>query len=143
VVFARLVLIGKVEMEVILMRFCEWPVQIDTPPICIFLLQSPVSKRVLMSLVLPAMLAACAQLSIRPQPVQPSDPAVAGHAIEAEPFPPTEVVVRDFEVSPSSVRENASPLHHLNSLFRQGSPEKHQLEIGHAAVASLSKRSGG
>jgi hypothetical protein len=106
----------------------------------VFLLDWPMSKRVLMSIVLPAVLAACAQLSIRPQPVQPSDPAVTAHAIEAEPVPPNKVMVSDFEVSPSSVRDNSSPLHRLLNLFRQGSPEEHRLKIGRGAVASLSEQ---
>ena len=104
------------------------------------LLDSPMSKRVLMSIILPSVLAACAQLSISPQPVQPSDPAVAARAIEAEPLPPSMVMVRDFEVSSSSVRENASPLHRLFSLFRQESPEDRRLKIGRAAAISLSEQ---
>jgi hypothetical protein len=115
-------------------------VQIDTGPVYIFHLMSPLSNRVLMSLVLPVLVAACAQLSISPQPVEPSEPAVAAHAIATEPVPPTEIMVRDFDVSPSSVEENSSPLHRLINLFRQGSVEEHQLEIGHTAVASLSER---
>ncbi|MBV8450667.1 MAG: DUF4410 domain-containing protein [Deltaproteobacteria bacterium] len=94
----------------------------------------------LISIILPAVFAACAQLSISPQPVQPSDPAVAAHAIEAEPVPPNKVMVRDFEVSPSSVRENSSPLHRFINLFRQGSPEEYRLKIGRAAAASLSEQ---
>jgi hypothetical protein len=72
--------------------------------------------------------------------VQPPNPAVAAHAIETEPTPPGEVLVRDFGVSPSSVRDNASPLHRLISLFRQGSLEEHRLEIGRAASAGLSQQ---
>jgi hypothetical protein len=123
-----------------LMHFREWPNKSrDCVSLIVFLLDSRMSKRVLMLIVLPV-LAACAQLSIRPQPVQPPNPAVAAHAIEAEPIPPSEILVRDFGVSPSSVRDNASPLHRLISLFRQGSPEEHRLKIGQAAVASLSER---
>ena len=121
------------------MRSSQWLVQIVAAPLWIFLRESATSKRVLMLLVLPV-LAGCAQLSIRPQPVQPPNPAVAAHAIEAEPTPPSEILVRDFGVSPSSVRDNASPLHRLISLFRQGSPEEHRLEIGRAAVARLSQQ---
>ena len=121
------------------MRSSEWLVQVVAAPLWIVLRESATSKRVLTLLVLPA-LAGCAQLSIRPQPVQPPNPAVAARAIEAEPIPPSEVLVRDFGVSPSSVRDNASPLHRLISLFRQGSPEEHRLEIGRAAVARLSQQ---
>jgi hypothetical protein len=121
------------------MRSSEWLVQIVAAPLWIVLRESATSKRVLTLLVLPA-LASCAQLSIRPQPVQPPNPTVAAHAIEVEPTPPSEVLVRDFGVSPSSVRDNASPLHRLISLFRQGSPEEHRLEIGRAAVARLSQQ---
>jgi hypothetical protein len=110
----------------------------DCFSLIVFLLDSPISKRVLMSVALPAVLAACAQLSVSPQPVQPSGPAAAAHAIEAEPVPPNSVLVRDFEISPSSVRDNTSPLHRLIDLFRKGSPNQHRLEIGHKAVASLS-----
>jgi hypothetical protein len=127
-------------MEVILMRSSKSPVQIDIAAARIFLLKSSMSNRALMSLLLPALLAACAQLSLSPQPVQPTDPAVAAPAIEAEPVPPAKVMVRDFEVSPSSVRENASPLHRLVNLLRQGSAEEHRFEIGRAAVASLSEQ---
>jgi len=93
-----------------------------------------------MSIILPTVLAACAQLSISPQSVQPSDPAVAARAIEAEPLPPNKVMVHDFEVSSSSVRENSSPLHRLFDLFRQGSPEEYRLKIGRTAAASLSEQ---
>jgi hypothetical protein len=103
-----------------------------------FLLDSLMSKQVWISLILTTALAACAQLSISPQPVQRSDPAVASHAIAAEPLLPTDVVVRDFEFSPSSVRDNSSPLHRAIDLFRQSSAEERGLEIGRAAVASLS-----
>jgi Domain of unknown function (DUF4410) len=121
------------------MRSCEWPVRIGTASLSIALLR-PRSKRVLMSLVFPAVLAGCARLSIRPQAIQPSGPVIAGRAIAAEPLPPTEMIVRDIEVSPSSVRENGSPFHRLFSLFRQGSPDEHRLELGRRAAASLSKQ---
>ena len=88
-------------------------VQVETVSPSTVLPRSPMSKAVLMALVLTAVLAGCAGLSIKPQPIQPSDPALAARAIDAEPVPPTKIVVRDFEVSPSSVRENASPLHRL------------------------------
>jgi hypothetical protein len=68
---------------------------------------------------------------------------VARHAIEAEPVPPKKmkkIMVRDFEVSPSSITDNASPLHRLINLFRQGSTDEHRLEIGHGVVASLSEQ---
>jgi hypothetical protein len=121
------------------MRSSEWLVQIVATPLWIVLREWATWKRVSTLLVLPA-LAGCAQLSIRPQPVQPPNPAVAAHAIEAEPIPPSEVLVRDFVVSPSSVRDNASPLHRLISLFRQGSPEEHRLQIGRSAGARLSEQ---
>jgi hypothetical protein len=126
-------------MEVILVHSLDGPYK-SIPPLGILLLESPMWKRALMSLVLPAALAACAQLSIRPQAVQPPDPAVAARAIEEEPVVPTTVIVRDFDFSPSSVRDNGSPLHRLINLFRHGSAEKHQSEIGRAAVASLSEQ---
>ena len=63
-----------------------------------------------MQLVLSALLAACAELSITAQPVQPTDRAVAVHAINTEPVPPAKVLVSDFEVLPSSViEERESP----------------------------------
>jgi hypothetical protein len=105
-----------------------------------FLLDSLMSKQVLMSIVLSTALTACAQLSISPQSVQRPDPAVAAHAIEAEPVPPTEVMVRDFEFAPSSIKDNSSPLHLAINLFRQSSAEERRLEIGRAAVASLSEQ---
>jgi hypothetical protein len=47
--------------------------------------------------------------------------------------------VRDFEFSPSSVRENSSPLHRLTDLFRRSSTdEERRIEIGRAVAASLS-----
>jgi Domain of unknown function (DUF4410) len=98
------------------------------------------ATRMLFSSALAVTLAACAQLSITPEAVKPSDPAVAAHAIEAEPIPPKEVVVSDFEVSPSSVRENGSPFHRLINLFRQSSPEERQLKIGRAVAVSLSEQ---
>jgi hypothetical protein len=105
-----------------------------------FLVDSFISKRVPISLILATALAGCAQLSISPQSVQPPDPEVASSAIEAEPLPPTEIVIRDFEFLPSSVRENASPLHRAIDLFRESSAEQRRLEIGHAAAASLSEQ---
>jgi hypothetical protein len=93
-----------------------------------------------MLLVLSTPLAACAQLSITPQLARKPDPAVAARAIEAEPVPPTEIMVRDFEFSPSSVRENSSPLHRAIDLFRQSSSEERRLELGHLAVVSLSEQ---
>ena len=94
----------------------------------------------LISLVLSTTFASCAQLSISPQSAQRPDPAVAARAIEAEPVPSTEIMVRDFEFSPSSVRENSSPLHRAINLFRQSSNEERRLELGHAVVASLSEQ---
>jgi hypothetical protein len=55
------------------MRSSKGPVQIDTVAGRIFLLESSMSNRALMSLLLPALLAACAQLSISPQPVEPTE----------------------------------------------------------------------
>ena len=63
-----------------------------------------------MQLVLSALLAACAELSITAQPVQPTDRAVAVHAINTEPVPPAKVLVSDFEVLPSSVIEEREPV---------------------------------
>jgi hypothetical protein len=102
------------------------------------LLDSLISKRVPISLILAAALTGCAQLSISPQSAQPPDPEVASLAIQAEPLPPFEIVVRDFEFSPSSVRENSSPLHRAIDLFRRSPAEERRLEIGRAAAASLS-----
>jgi hypothetical protein len=104
------------------------------------LLDSLISKRVPISLILATALTGCAQLSINPQSVQPPDPRIAPLAIQAEPLPPTEIVVRDFEFLPSSVRENSSPLHRAIDLFRQSSSEQHRMEIGHAAAVSLSEQ---
>jgi len=95
-------------------------------------------KQTLLSLVLSTAVAACAQLSITPKSAQRPDPAVASHAIAAEPVLPTEVAVRDFEFSPSSVRENSSPVHRLTDLFRRSSTEERRIEIGRAVTASLS-----
>ena len=92
-------------------------VPIQTASVSFALLRSPMPKAALTLLVLTAVVAGCAGLSIKPQPIQPSDPVTDARAIEAEPVPPTKIVVRDFEVFPSSVRENASPLHRLISLF--------------------------
>src|SRR5215469_9218659 len=97
------------DREVILMCSSKNPVQIDTAPVSIFLFESSISKRAVMTLLLPTLLAACAQLSVNPQRVQPTDPAIAAHAIDAEAVPPAKVMVRDFEVSPASVRDNTSP----------------------------------
>src|SRR5690348_1410668 len=79
---------------------------------------SLMSKRVLMFLLLPMVLTACAQLSIHPQAVQPPDAAVAARAIEEESVAPITIMVRDFDFSPSSIRDNGSPLHRLINLFR-------------------------
>ena len=97
-------------------------------------------KQVLTLLVLSGALAGCAQLSIRPQPIHPSDSPAAARAIEAEPIPPAEVLVRNFEVSPSAVKENASPLHRLINLFRRESADERRLEIGRGAATSLSEQ---
>src|SRR5689334_11589125 len=85
-------------------------------------------------------LAACAQLSIHPQAVQPPDPALAARAIEEEPVVPAAVMVRDFDFSSSSIRDNGSPLHRLINLCRHSSAEERQSEIGRAAAATLSER---
>jgi Domain of unknown function (DUF4410) len=103
-----------------------------------FHVDSFISKRVPISLILAIMLVGCAQLSISPQSVQPPDAAVASRALEAELLPPTEIVVCDFEFSPSSVRENSSPLHRVIDLFRRSSAEERHSEIGRAATARLS-----
>jgi hypothetical protein len=105
-----------------------------------FLLDSLISRQVCRSVVLSIALGACAQLSIRPKSARWPDPAVASHAIEAEPLLPSEVVVRDFEFSPSSVTDNSSPLHRAADLLRQSSEEERRLEIARAAVASLSEQ---
>jgi hypothetical protein len=94
----------------------------------------------LLSVVLSTAVAACAQVSITPKSTQPSDPAVASHAIAAEPVLPAEIAVRDFEFSPLSVWENSSPLHRLTDLFRRSSAEQRRVEIGRAVAASLSQQ---
>lgn len=105
-----------------------------------FLRDSLRSKRRCMLLILPAVLGGCAQLSIHPQPVQPSDAAVAASATEAEAAPPDQLIVRDVDVSPSSVKENTSPLHRLIELFRQSSPEERRSNIGRAAATRISEQ---
>jgi Domain of unknown function (DUF4410) len=96
-------------------------------------------QRVIIALVLPTVLSACAQLSVSPKQIQPADPAVAARAIEAEAIPPREVLARDFEVSPVSVKENGSPLHRLISVFRKGSAEQRRLATGRRVAAAISQ----
>jgi hypothetical protein len=107
---------------------------------CSFLLDSLRSKPIFISFAVSAGLAACAQLSVTPRSAQEPDPAVASHAIKAEPVLPTEVVVHDFEFSPTSVKDNSSPAHRAMNLFRQSSADQRKLEIGQAAAASLSEQ---
>jgi hypothetical protein len=104
-----------------------------------FLIEPPHSTILLISIVLPVLLAGCAQLSIRPQAVQPADPAVAADAIQAEPLRPDKLMVRDFNVSPASIRDNASPLHRLIEWLRQSPSEERRVKIGQSAAANVSE----
>jgi hypothetical protein len=105
-----------------------------------FLIDSLISKQSLILLVLSNALAACAQVTVTPLSPRPPDPAVASDVIKAEPTPPTEIVVRDFEFSPSAVRENASTLHRFIDLFRKSSAEERRTEIARGVDANLSEQ---
>jgi len=93
--------------------------------------------RISILLVPVAILSACAQVSVTPQPVQQPSP-FASEAIAAEPTVPEQVAVRDFTFDSSSVSENASPLHRAADLFRSSSAEERRIEIGRGAAARLS-----
>jgi hypothetical protein len=105
---------------------------------CISMVFFLFGPRVSMSILFVTAAAACAQLSVRAEAVQPLDPAAA-QAIVTDPVPPHQIIVRDFEVAPSSIRENGSPLNRLINLLRR-SPDEHRLSIGRAAVATLSEK---
>jgi hypothetical protein len=68
--------------------------------------------------VLSMLLTGCAAVSVTPQAIRPPDPAAAANAIEAEPAPPAQIVVRDFAFTPSSVIENRSPIHRAIDVVR-------------------------
>src|SRR5690349_966825 len=89
-------------------------------------------------LLVPTILFGCAQVSVTPHPAAQPNPSLASEAIEAEPTVPVQVAVRDFTFYPSSVRENASPLHRGADLFRSSSPEQRRIEIGRDAAVRLS-----
>jgi hypothetical protein len=86
-----------------------------------------------------SLLAGCAAVSVTPEPIQFPDPSQAMHAIEAEPTPPSQVVVRDFSFAPSSVTENKSLLHRGTDLLRRSSALQRREIIGYKAAASLSR----
>jgi hypothetical protein len=91
-------------------------------------------------LVLSVVLAGCAAVSLTPSAIQPPKPALVSDAIEAEPTVPVQIAVRDFTFSPSSVKENAAPLHRATDLFRSSSVEERRIEIGNDTAAKLSEQ---
>jgi hypothetical protein len=101
---------------------------------------SSVAKRALMLLLPSIAFCACAQLSISPQSAERPDPTTAGKAIAAEPIRPTQIIVRDFEFSPSSIKDNSSPLHRLLSRIWRRPADENRFAIGHAAIVNLSQR---
>jgi len=84
-------------------------------------------------------LAGCAKAALTPESIVPPDPSLAYNAIEAEPTPPAQVVVRDFTFVPAAVSENRSPLHRTIDLVRSTSPDERRIAIGQKAAATLSK----
>ena len=84
-------------------------------------------------------LAGCATVSVTPDAIRPADPSVAYNAIEAEPTPPAEVAVRDFDFAPSSVTENRSIFHRAIDLFRSSSADERRIAIGRKAATTLSQ----
>ena len=90
--------------------------------------------------VLSMLLTSCAAVSVTPEPIRPPNPSVAANAIEAEPTPPAQIVVRDFAFAPSSVTENRSPLHRATDLVRSSSVDDRRAAIGRDAAAELSER---
>jgi hypothetical protein len=70
-------------------------------------------ERVLMSLLLPDH-AGGLRSTVNPAPTrQPGWIPRSARAIDAEPLPPEKVIVRDFEVSPSSISDDATLSHRL------------------------------
>src|SRR6266481_1312153 len=90
--------------------------------------------------VLSMLLTSCAAVSVTPEPIRPPNPSVAANAIEAEPTPPAQIVVRDFAFAPSSVTENRSPLHRATDIVRSSSADERRTAIGRYAAADLSER---
>jgi hypothetical protein len=84
--------------------------------------------------------AGCAKVSVTAGSIQPPNPLYSYNAIEAEPSPPTEVLVRDFDVIPSAVTENRSPLHRAIDLFRRNSADQRRIAIGQGVAATLSSK---
>lgn len=95
--------------------------------------------RISACLALSTLIAGCAEVSVKPKPIQPPNPALASAAIEAEPTPPTQLVLRDFEFAPQSVHENSSPLNRATDLLRSSSAEDRRVAIGREAAASISE----
>jgi hypothetical protein len=85
-------------------------------------------------------LAGCATVSVTPGEIQRPDPAVAYHAIEAEPTFPAQIAVSDFQFSPSSVTENRSVFHRAIDLFLSSSADERRIAIGRKAAAALAKK---
>ncbi len=83
-------------------------------------------------------LAGCATVSVTPQPIKQPEPAAAMDAIYAEPTPPAQIEVRDFDFVVTDVTENRSPLHRGIDLFRRRSADERQDAIGREAGAALS-----
>ena len=90
--------------------------------------------------VLSMLLTGCAAVSVTPQAIRPPDPAAAANAIEAEPTPPAQIVVRDFAFAPSSIIENRSPVHRAIDVVRSSSADERRIAIGRDAAADLSER---
>jgi hypothetical protein len=103
-----------------------------------FLIDSREFKQGLILVLLSIALSACARISVSTASTLPPDIAIVPDAIKAEPLPPREIVVCDFEFSPSVVLENASPLHRFTDLFRESSAEERRIQIGRDVNAILS-----
>jgi hypothetical protein len=103
-----------------------------------FLTDSREFKKGLILVLLSTALSACARISVSTVSILPPDIAVVPDAIKAEPLPPREIVVCDFEFSPAVVLENASPLHRFTDLFRESSAAERRIQIGRDVDAILS-----
>jgi len=101
-------------------------------------LDSLLVARIIACVVMPAVLATCARLSISPQAAEHPDPVSAYQAIETERFVPNWIEVYDFDFSTSSVHENGSPLQRTLDLLSQDSAEDRRNEIAADAAANLS-----
>ena len=92
-----------------------------------------------LSAALSLALAGCATVAVTPESIRPPDPSVAYNAIEAEPTPPAQVAIRDFDFASSSVTENRSLVHRAIDLLRSSSADDRRVAIGRDAAATLSK----